>query len=125
MALRRSAAGGGRTLHPFDVLVAVRAPTPTLPRKRERELRRDAERSLSTNRGINTLALLPLPLAGEVDALCRSAAGGGRTLHPFDVPVAVRAPTPTLPRKRERELRRDAERGLIAKSKIMLPPPAP
>src|SRR5467141_3351515 len=28
-------------------------------------------------------------------------------------------------RKRERELRRDAERSLIAKSKIMLPPPAP
>ena len=34
MALRRSAAGGGRILHPFDVLVAVRTPTPALPRKR-------------------------------------------------------------------------------------------
>src|SRR5258707_11435856 len=33
MALRRSAAGGGRILHPFDVLVAVRTPSPTLPRK--------------------------------------------------------------------------------------------
>src|SRR5712664_3812924 len=54
-----------------------KSPHPALPRKREREFRRDAERPLSTNSGLNTLALLPLPLAGEVDALDRSAAGGG------------------------------------------------
>jgi hypothetical protein len=52
----------------------------------------------------------------------QSAAGGGSAPHPFDILVAPSAPTPTLPRKRERELRRDAGRSLLAISGIMLPP---
>jgi len=43
---------------------------------------------------------LPLPLAGEVAA--RSAAGGGNPSATSSSSCAERAPTPTLPRKRER-----------------------
>src|SRR5260370_32334536 len=49
----------------------------------------------------------PLPLAGEVDALGsaiarQSAAGGGRSI-PSTSAFCGSTPTPTLPRKRERE----------------------
>jgi len=70
------------------------------------------------------------PWRGEVGVLGRalarlSASGGGRSRHPFDISVARSAPTPALPRKREREFNCDPQRRLIAKSGIMLPPPAP
>ena len=42
----------------------------------------------------------PLPLAGEADA--QSAAGGG-SLRELQHPLCGNTPTPTLPRKRERE----------------------
>jgi len=64
-----------------DAIEKIRPPTPALARKREREFRRDAERPLSTNSGLNTLALLPLPLAGEVDALDRTRRVRAFTTH--------------------------------------------
>jgi hypothetical protein len=45
--------------------------------------------------------ILPLPLAGEVDALARARRVGD--LYPdFDIHYLAGTPTPTLPRKRER-----------------------
>jgi hypothetical protein len=44
----------------------------------------------------------PLPLAGEVDALDR-ARRVGESIHKFQNPLCGGTPTPTLPRKRERE----------------------
>jgi hypothetical protein len=47
---------------------------------------------------------LPLPLAGEVDALDRARRVG--EIYPFDELRCGGTPTPTLPRKREREQKR-------------------
>src|SRR4051812_11845401 len=48
-----------------------------------------------------TAALLPLPLAGEVDALARARRGGGPRRG---AGICRGSPPPTLPPKREREL---------------------
>jgi hypothetical protein len=83
-----------------ETALAERAPTLTLPRKREREWTGIGVGSvLSIRRGAP-----PLPLAGEVLRFSNHDVMTNRAgvLETIATAIAERAPTLTLPRKRER-----------------------